>query len=564
MGGGGRDWLGDYHLAAVYCRALTAAEVAQNYNAEFTPAPTLAITKIADPSGLIYPGDSITYTIFVTNSGTVTVTNVLISDSLPANTNFVTGSISLDPPGVGTVGSAPPTLASDLTITAGQQVTVTFVVTVDTAAAPASVITNMVVVTSSETLSSTTAVVTNTVASADLSISKRDNPDPVNANGALTYTLSITNAGPNTAQNVMVTDTLPPGVSFGSATGIGWSCSHLGGVVTCTAASLAVGITSNITLNVTAPVTSGVISNTAIVTTTIDPDAMTNTATETTTVTGLADLELRKTVTPGIVVPGQPLTYTVIYTNNGPGVANNIVITDVMPIPTVTNVSFVSSGGQITPSGSFSYVWQVEDLAPDTGGIITITGIVSPGLITDTGFSNTASITTSTAEFSPGDNNDTVSTTVTMPRVSFDRATYIVGLPLFTVTLSTAPAVTTTVNYTSSDGTAIAGIDYVAASNILTFAPGNTILTFTVFITDDGLVESPETFLLGLNSPGGAVLDTPDTAVVVIIDTDTSEASIVRQDDGGEPGDDGHFIISLSNPVTRAVVVSYTVGGSAT
>src|SRR2546427_173778 len=70
--------------------------------------------------------------------------------------------------------------------------------------------------------------------SADLSITKTDNPDPVNAGATLTYTVTVTNGGPSTAANVQVTDNLPAGVTFQSASGTGWTCMQAAGVVTCT------------------------------------------------------------------------------------------------------------------------------------------------------------------------------------------------------------------------------------------------------------------------------------------------------------------------------------------
>ena len=55
-------------------------------------------------------------------------------------------------------------------------------------------------------------------ARADLSITKGDSPDPVTAGQNLTYTVKVTNSGPSTASAVTVTDTLPAGVTFVSAT----------------------------------------------------------------------------------------------------------------------------------------------------------------------------------------------------------------------------------------------------------------------------------------------------------------------------------------------------------
>ncbi len=92
------------------------------------------------------------------------------------------------------------------------------------------------------------------VASADLSIVKTDSPDPVNAGATVTYTLAVSNAGPDTATTLTVTDTLPAGVTNAAASGTGWTCNPpSGGAISCTRASLAVGAAPNITLTATAP-----------------------------------------------------------------------------------------------------------------------------------------------------------------------------------------------------------------------------------------------------------------------------------------------------------------------
>jgi uncharacterized repeat protein (TIGR01451 family) len=126
---------------------------------------------------------------------------------------------------------------------------------------------------------------------ADLSIAKSDSPDPVGAGGALTYTLSVQNAGPDAASGVVVTDKLPKGVTFVSAhsTG-GGSCSEAKLTVTCNIGTLGTNggsATAQVTINVTAPSTSGQITDTATVgADQHDPNQQNNRDTETTTVGG--------------------------------------------------------------------------------------------------------------------------------------------------------------------------------------------------------------------------------------------------------------------------------------
>jgi uncharacterized repeat protein (TIGR01451 family)/CSLREA domain-containing protein len=104
---------------------------------------------------------------------------------------------------------------------------------------------------------------------ADLEISKADSPDPVTVGDNLTYTITVTNRGPDAATNVVVTDTLPSGVTFVSASP---GCVHSAGVVTCNLGNIPAGgsVTITIVVTVTAP---GTISNTATVTSdTLDPN----------------------------------------------------------------------------------------------------------------------------------------------------------------------------------------------------------------------------------------------------------------------------------------------------
>ncbi len=112
-----------------------------------------------------------------------------------------------------------------------------------------------------------------------------ESADPVNTGAALSYTLTVSNAGPQTANNMQVVDTLPSGVSFVSAIGTDWSCNEAGGTVICDQASLAVGDANPIVINVMAPSTAGDIANQAVVSSgTAESDTSNNSVSEVTTV----------------------------------------------------------------------------------------------------------------------------------------------------------------------------------------------------------------------------------------------------------------------------------------
>ena len=87
------------------------------------------------------------------------------------------------------------------------------------------------------------------------------------AGARITYTIGVTNAGPDPASSVKVVDTLPAGATFLSASGTDWSCVNASGTVTCdrTAGNLAPGSAPNITIQIQAPVGPTTLTNNATV-----------------------------------------------------------------------------------------------------------------------------------------------------------------------------------------------------------------------------------------------------------------------------------------------------------
>jgi uncharacterized repeat protein (TIGR01451 family) len=131
-------------------------------------------------------------------------------------------------------------------------------------------------------------------ATADLAISKSDSPDPVAENAVLTYTIGVSNAGPDTATGVKVTDQLDSQVDFISATSSQGTCDRNGRNVNCTVGTLGVAggpyaeYSESATITITVrPKKTGQVSNTATVEVgsgDTDPNGANNTATQTTTV----------------------------------------------------------------------------------------------------------------------------------------------------------------------------------------------------------------------------------------------------------------------------------------
>jgi uncharacterized repeat protein (TIGR01451 family) len=124
--------------------------------------------------------------------------------------------------------------------------------------------------------SSDSAQVTVLFVGADLSVTKTAEPAQVYEGDAIIYTLIVSNAGPEAAVAVVVTDTLPAGATFVSA-GVG--CTENAGMVVCEIAGLAVDASQTITIVMDAPAGGGAITNTAVVAAeTLDPNTENNTA----------------------------------------------------------------------------------------------------------------------------------------------------------------------------------------------------------------------------------------------------------------------------------------------
>jgi uncharacterized repeat protein (TIGR01451 family) len=99
---------------------------------------------------------------------------------------------------------------------------------------------------------------------AGLSISKASSPSPVRFGDSLTYTLMARNIGPATATGVVVSDSLPPNVSFGSVSSSQGSCTHSSGTVTCNLGSIADQGSATVTITVV-PQNTQKVTNTATI-----------------------------------------------------------------------------------------------------------------------------------------------------------------------------------------------------------------------------------------------------------------------------------------------------------
>ena len=359
----------------------------------------VSVVKTGSPDPVI-PGEVLTYTIEVMNAGPSDAQNVVLDDEIPST--IIDPEFSID----GGVTFNPwPTIYDIGTLLAGETRTILIRGTVaPSATGIISNIANVISSTPDPNLNNNTSIVNTEVnALADISVVKTASPNPVNQGEILTYTIDITNSGPADAQNVVLTDAIPPeitgaefstdgGVTFSPWTGSLDIGTLLDGetrtvLIRGTVSSSAIGTIRN---------TAGVISSTP------DPDLNNNMSTVDTEI-NTADISVIKTSDLNPAFPGQILTYTIRVSNAGPADAQNVVLTDAIP-PEIVGPEFSVDGGvTFNPwPGSFN----IGTLLNGETRTILIRGIVeasASGIIT-----NTAEVTSTTPDPNQDNNTSTV------------------------------------------------------------------------------------------------------------------------------------------------------------
>lgn len=388
----------------------------------------LTITNSASPNPAL-AGANITYTVVVANSGPASAISVAFSEATPANTTLVSVAATSGTMGwtcgVGSISCSIPAFA------AGSATTFTIVVRVNPGTASGTLISDTANVSSGSpdpnpaNNSATVTVVVAAPGQADLAVTKSVTPNPVLAGNTVTYTISVTNNGPAPSVNVTLADTFPASTTFGAITANPpgtWTCPPpSGGTLSCTNPTLAPSTSTIFTLTMTvisgtAPGT--VITNTATVSssTTTDPYSGNNTATATTVVASptQADVAILKTASPEPVDQGTNLTYTLQVTNNGPAVAQNVVVTDPLPSQvTFASVSIPATQGSCSQA-SGTVTCDLGTLS--VGGVVIITINVDAATFSASSLTtNTATVSSSTSDPNLANNSSTATSTIQSP-----------------------------------------------------------------------------------------------------------------------------------------------------
>jgi uncharacterized repeat protein (TIGR01451 family) len=174
---------------------------------------------------------------------------------------------------------------------------------------------------------------TNTPPAADLAITKTADANPVRPGQTFRWSLTVRNNGPGHAENVVVTDALPPGVTIINVVGNAFTCATAGNTVRCSRDNMSSNMQRTITIRVRVNNDAGpLLTNVAEVSSnTLDPDLSNNQAVSEVMVARDADLSVTKSDTPDPVMAGQILQWTLAVHNNGPNVASHVRLEDFIP-----------------------------------------------------------------------------------------------------------------------------------------------------------------------------------------------------------------------------------------
>ncbi len=500
--------------------------------------PGLNVLKTCPATGSV--GGQISYTITVQNTGQDVLNNIHVNDTILGDLS-ASFADSL-------AGGATEAHSFPYTLT-GSPDPITNVVTATATAAQSS------------TQLSDTADCTTDVLFPDLSIQKVADKGSVSAGDPIGYTITVTNAGPGKAFDVVMTDTLPanPGLNWSveSTTG-GWTCGILSGVLTCGGKGFDLASGASATVHITSPTTSatcGAVSNTAIADASNDDQVSTGIKTIT---VDCASLAISKVADDSVVNAGDTIGYTITVTNGGAGTAKNVVVTDTLP----TNGGLVwtidgGTGAAQCLIANGKLTCNFGDMAP---GATKTVHLSSPTTAATCGqVVNTASATT-TNDGNPGTGPVTI--TVNCPDISVaktaDKGTISAGdTARFTIVVTNngpGSAYNVTLNDPLPAGVAWIedSADCSIANNTLSCAFGTLTSGATRTVHVSGLTDAADCGVLRNTATVSASNEGTDTAnntSSASITVNCPELSVIKTADEGtiNAGDTAAFTIHVAN-----------------
>ena len=360
----------------------------------------LRITKTVSPTTAAV-GESVNFTITVTNDGPAPATGVAVADFL--SSGIVVRSFA-ETLGTHVVSTGEWQIG---TLLAGESAQLTLTATITEPGVTA----NLAVISSHDSPDPGSEQqlrggIGERSTAADVAVRKTvDNAAPTIGQN-VTFTIKVTNNGPNDATGIVITDALPPELALVSATptqgtyaGSDW-----------TVGDLLNGAQATLTIVATVSADTAIV-NVAVKTAQVEPDRnpLNNQSSVTLNGAGTANLGVFKAVDRANVAVGEVVTFKVAVGNLGPAPATGVTITDLLP-PGLTFVSALESSGTYVAS---SGAWTVG-----TVGVEGIETLVIQARVAQAGtLTNTATVS-AIAELDPETGNNTASASVTAAAIS--------------------------------------------------------------------------------------------------------------------------------------------------
>jgi len=348
----------------------------------------LNVTKTGPAN--VAAGGRITYTIGWSVTGNETAVSLIIEDSTPPNTTFVSasGAATIDAPPAGSSGLVRWRLGNRAPGSSG---TVTLVVNVNSPLPNGTIINNTASIYDGNGGTTASSGTSTTVGSGhSFLLSKFDSPDPVTPGSILNYTVHWELAGNETAQNVVITDSIPANTSFWTCGG----CALQGGFVRWNLGLHFPGDSGDVTLQVivNTPLPDGtIISNAARIS---DSNGGTPAqASTTTTVSSDHNLTINKSG-PIAATAGSQIVYTIDYQVTGTEIAPSVTITDAIPAGTTYIAGSCQPAATCGQAGGV-VTWTLGNLSPGSSGSVQFSVRVDTGLPNGTDVINTAYISDS-------------------------------------------------------------------------------------------------------------------------------------------------------------------------
>ncbi|HEV2863822.1 MAG TPA: SBBP repeat-containing protein [Pyrinomonadaceae bacterium] len=245
----------------------------------------------------------------------------------------------------------------------------------------------------------------------DLELTIADSPDPVALGADLTYTIGVRNRGDLPATGVTLTDVLPAGMTFVSATTSKGSCSGTTTVV-CDLGTVGGGELVTVTVVVKPPAVRLFINGVSVNLNETDADPSNNVASAATTV-DFADIALTKSVLFGTAAPGSKVVFMLTATNKGGTTAAPVTITDTLP-DGLTFASCDAPRGTCGGTGNNRTV-TFNSVAVGSTESAVVFATLSPSAAAGTVFTNTAAVAATPGD--PDTSNNTASASFTVGAV---------------------------------------------------------------------------------------------------------------------------------------------------